>query len=128
MRYQGSLLQMLLVTLLLVTLLSAGCGSAAHTDPFKTTATFTPPAITSLTPNTSPVNSVPFYMTVTGTNFGTDAVVFWHGVPQFTRYQSSTQLLVNVTDTDLSYFGLAPIYVRTQGLNSNTVEFNVTIQ
>lgn len=122
MRYVSSLLPTLLVTLFL-----AGCGSAAHTDPFKSTA-FTPPAITGLTPNASPVNSVPFFMTVTGSNFGSDAVVFWHGVPQFTRFVSATQLLVSVTDTDLSYFGLAPIYVRTQGLNSNTVDFNVTIQ
>jgi IPT/TIG domain len=123
MRHISSLLPTLLATLVL-----AGCGSAAHTDPFKSSAAFTPPAITALTPNASPVNSVPFFMTVTGTNFGSDAVVFWHGVPQFTRVVSPTQLLVNVTDTDLSYFGLAPIYVRTQGLNSNTVDFDVTIQ
>jgi hypothetical protein len=120
-------LSLLLATLLL-TLTFANCGSAAGNDPFKTTAAFTPPSITTLSPNAVPVNSVAFTLGVTGANFGTDAIVFWHGTPRFTRFVSSTELLVNVTETDLSYFGQVPIYVRTQGQNSNTVEFSVTIQ
>jgi hypothetical protein len=118
----------LLSTLLAITLFSFGCGSAAGTDPFKRVTNFAPPAITSLTPNSVPVNSVSFTMVVNGSNFGTDAVVFWRGTPRFTRAASSTQLQVAVTETDLMFAGVAPIYVRTGGLNSNTVDFDVAVQ
>jgi hypothetical protein len=75
-----------------------------------------------------PVNSVPFTMTVNGSNFGTDSLVFWQGTPQSTFFVTSSQLLVKVTDTDLDFMGLVPIYVLTGGQNSNTVDFDVTAQ
>jgi hypothetical protein len=81
-----------------------------------------------LSPGTVPVNSVPFTMTVNGTNFGTDAVVFWNDVPQSTRFVNPKQLLVAVTETDLMQFGLAHVYVRTGGGNSNTLDFDVSAQ
>lgn len=118
---------LLLATVIAISVFSVGCGNAAHTDPFKTTTNFAPPAIASLTPSTVPVNSVSFTMVVTGTNFGTDSVVFWHGTPRFTRVVNSTTLQVAVTQTDLDYAGMVPIYVRTAGLNSNTVEFDVAV-
>lgn len=81
-----------------------------------------------LTPGSVPVNSVPFIMTINGSNFTTDAVVFWQGTPQSTTFITSNQLIVKVTDTDLLFTGLVPIYVRTGGQNSNTVDFDVTAQ
>jgi hypothetical protein len=116
--------------LLLVSLLAIGCGNPASSgshDPLVMT-TFSPPSIMTLTPGSVPVNSVPFAMTINGSNFGTDAVVFWQGTPQSTIFITSNQLMVNVTDTDLLFTGLVPIYVRTGGLNSNTVDFDVTAQ
>ena len=118
---------LLLATLVATTLISAGCGNAAGTDPFKTTGNFEPPAITALTPPSVPVNSVPFTMGITGSNFGPASQVFWNGNPRFTRVVNSTTLQVSVTQTDLDYAGLVPIYVRTAGLNSNTVQFDVSI-
>jgi hypothetical protein len=116
--------------LLLVTLLTIGCGTAASSgnhDPLVMTA-FSPPSIMTLTPESVPVNSVPFMMTINGGNFTTDAVVFWQGTPQSTTFITSNQLVVKVTDTDLMFTGLVPIYVRTGGQNSNTVDFDVTAQ
>lgn len=81
-----------------------------------------------LTPGSVPVNSVPFVMTINGSNFTTDAVVFWQGTPQSTMFITSNQLMVKVTNTDLMFTGLVPIYVRTGGQNSNTVDFDVTAQ
>ena len=75
-----------------------------------------------------PVNSVPFNMTINGSNFSNDAVVFWQGTPQLTFFVTSNQLMVTVTNTDLQFMGLVPIYVHTLGQNSNTVDFNVTPQ
>jgi hypothetical protein len=81
-----------------------------------------------LTPDSVPVDSVTFYMTVNGTNFGTDAIVFWNGTPLSTRFVTSQQLMAAVTNTDLMFAGLVHIYVRTGGLNSNTVDFDVSVQ
>jgi hypothetical protein len=75
-----------------------------------------------------PVYTVPFTMTINGSNFGTDAVAFWQGTPQFTIFVSSKQLLVAVTQTDLMFAGQVPMFVRTGGKNTNTVDFNVAVQ
>jgi IPT/TIG domain len=116
--------------LLLVSLLTIGCGtpgSSGNHDPLVMT-TLSPPSITTLTPNSVPVNSVPFTMTINGSNFGADAVVFWQGAAQSTFFVTSNQLMVKVTDIDLMFTGLVRIYVRTGGQNSNTVDFDVTAQ
>jgi hypothetical protein len=81
-----------------------------------------------LTPGSVPVDSVPFIMTVNGSNFNTDAIAFWQGVPQSTVFVTSNQLMVRVTDVDLMFTGFVPIYVRTAGQTSNTVDFSVTPQ
>lgn len=117
------------VPLLLASLVMIGCGSASNkTDPPQMVTVFAPPAITELSPTSVPVNSVPFVLTVNGTNFGTDAVVFWNGVAQHTVFITSSQLMVSLTETDLDFTGLVPVYVRTLGQNSNTVDFDVTAQ
>jgi len=116
--------------LLLVCLLMIGCGSGSmsKTDPPRLVSVFAPPAITELSPTSVPVNSVPFTLTVSGSNFGTDATVFWSGAAQRTIFVTSNQLMVLLTATDLQFTGLVPVYVRTAGQNSNTVDFNVTAQ
>lgn len=117
------------IGLLLASLLTIGCGTGAgNHNPHSIVSIFAPPSITTLTPNSVPVNSVPFRMTINGSNFGTDAVVFWNGTPQFTIFVTSKQLMAAVTDTDLLFAGLIPIFVRTGGQNSNTVTFDVAVQ
>jgi hypothetical protein len=115
--------------ILLVSLLTIGCGTpGSHNgDPLRAFI-LSPPSITTLTPGSVPVNSVPFIMTINGSNFTTDAVVFWQGTPQSTFFVTSNQLMVKVTDADLTIMGLVPIYARTGGQNSNTVDFDVTAQ
>jgi hypothetical protein len=112
------------IAFLLASLLTLGCGmGSGNHDPRSVVAVFSAPSITTLTPN-----SVPFTMTINGSNFGTDAVVFWNNTPQFTMFVTSKQLMANVTENDLMFWGLVPVYVRTGGMNSNTVDFNVAAQ
>jgi hypothetical protein len=110
-----------------VVLLAVSCG-----NPSRTRATFNssllPPSLMALSPSAAPANTTPFIMTVNGANFGTDAVVFWNGTPQSTRFVGPSQLLVSVTDEDLMQFGMAQVFVRTGGLNTNTLDFDVTAQ
>jgi hypothetical protein len=111
-------------SLLLVVVLTLGCGTRDPKTMFGTS--FNPPALTALAPNSVPVNSVPFVMTVNGKNFGTDAILFWNNIPHFTRFVSADELQVSITSDDLSQFGLAHVYIQTGGRTSNTVDFDVT--
>jgi len=114
---------------LLASLIMIGCGASTQSsDPRPVNVISSPPSIAELSPTNTPVNSVPFMMTVNGNNFSTAAIVFWNGVAQRTVFITSNQLMVSLTATDLQYTGLVPVYVLSGGLNSNTVDFNVTPQ
>ena len=115
-------------SLLLVLAFTLGCGTMGRDPKVTFTTNFSPPALTTLTPNTVPVNSSPFTMIVNGNNFGADAIVFWNGAPQRTIFVSATQLQVLVTVEDLTTFGFVQVFVQTAGLTSNTVDFNVSAQ
>jgi len=117
------------ISLVFVSLFAIGCGAGrGFHGPGSIVQSFSFPSIAALSPTSVPVNSVPFTLTINGENFGTDAVVFWNGAPLFTTFVSSKQLLANLTDTNLMFAGLVPVYVRTSGMNSNTVQFNVSVQ
>jgi IPT/TIG domain len=126
---KNTLIRMRFTSVILASLLAFGCGTGSGNDPhgLKTT-NFSPPSITELVPNSVPVNSVPFAFTVDGTNFLTDALVVWNGTPLSTAFVSSNQLVAVLGATNLMNVGLIRVYVRTGGLNSNTVDFDVTAQ
>jgi IPT/TIG domain len=116
-------------SVILASLLAFGCGTGSGNDPHGLkTSTFSPPSITELVPNSVPVNSVPFALTVNGANFLTDAIVVWNGAPLSTTFVTSNQLVAVLEATNLMNTGLIRVYVRTGGLNSNTVDFDVTAQ
>lgn len=122
---------MRVLSALLLALFTVGCGAgrgSTNVNSHPVLASTAVPFVSALTPNTAAVNTVPFTMTVNGTNFGTDALVFWNDVPQHTTFVSKNQLVVAVTDLDLSFAGLARVVVQSAGLKSNTVTFNVNPQ
>jgi hypothetical protein len=81
-----------------------------------------------LEPQSAPVGSVAFSMTIAGNNFGPDAIAFWNGMPMHTTPVNSKQLIADITVEDLQIAGFVPVFVRTLGRNSNTVNFDVLIQ
>lgn len=117
------------LSILLASLSLVGCGAPiSNPEPRPVSVISISPSITSLFPTSTPVNSVPFTMTVNGSNFDTAAVVFWNGEAQQTTFVTPNQLMVFLTDMELQFAGMVPVYVRSSGLNSNTVEFNVLPQ
>ncbi len=114
---------------LLGMLVATGCGTG-HVNPAHRVVGngIFPPAITMLSPSTTPVGSPSFYMSVVGNNFGPDTVLYWNGTPTNTILVNSKELMAQITDTDLQIVGLVPVFVRTGGLNSNTIDFEVSIQ
>ena len=112
-------------------LVMIGCGSPVNNkggDPRPVSVFVLPPSIAQLSPATTPVNSVPFLLTVNGTDFGTAAIVFWNGSPLHTVFMTPNQLVATIAPQNLLFTGLVQVYVLSGGLTSNTVDFNVTAQ
>jgi hypothetical protein len=120
---------MRLLLVLLAVSAMIGCGTGTVTPPHRVvgSAIFSP-SLSMLSPNTVPVNSPPFTITVVGTNFGADAVVYWNNTPLTTTPINSQQVMAQLTAQNLQAAGLIPVFVRTGGQNSNTVDFQVAIQ
>lgn len=118
---------MRVVGMLLLACVMTGCGYGSHNyNPGMTGGGgAAAPTMTALSPSSAKVGSAGFTMTVNGSNFGTDAVVYWNMTVLATTYISGNQVMANVPSTDLMTSGMIPVYVRTGGQNSNTMNFSV---
>jgi len=82
-------------------------------------------AITQLMPTSATSGGPAFMLTVNGSNFGTDAIVYWSSTVRNTTYISGNQLMAAIAASDIAMKATIPVYVRTNGQNSNTVNFMV---
>jgi len=83
------------------------------------------PNITSLNPNVANAGGEAFTLTVVGTGFGTDAVVVFNGAAQSSAYVTGSQVTAQISATEIMNAGMMPVYVRSGGKNSNTIDFTV---
>ncbi len=83
------------------------------------------PTIAQLVPDSANAGSGAFTMTINGSGFGTDAVVFFNGNTLSTTYVTTNQLMVAVPAAAVANKAMIPVYVRTSAMNSNTVDFTV---
>jgi trimeric autotransporter adhesin len=114
------------IFLCLLALALVGCGYGSRNySPGMTGSGGGAPAISSLTPNTATAGSMAFAMTINGSRFGTDAVVYWDAQPIGTMYVSSNQVVANITAADVATANTVPVYVRTGGMNSNSMNFTI---
>ena len=110
---------------LLGSLLTANCGGYGSKSNNMMTNPGVGPAITQLMPNTAMSGGPAFMLTVNGSNFGTDAIVYWSSTVRNTTYISGNQLMAAISASDIAMKATIPVYVRTNGQNSNTVNFMV---
>lgn len=105
---------------LLLALSIAGCGygsGAMNGAPA--------PAVMQLMPTSVMHGSPTFSMTVNGTNFAADAVVYFNGNVLPTAYGSTTQVTAQVPSADVAASAMVNVYVRSNGQNSNMVIFTI---
>jgi hypothetical protein len=99
-------------TLSLLTLIALGtaCGYSSKPAP---PAPGTAPTIAQLTPDSANAGGVAFTLTVTGTNFGSKAVVNWNGAAQTTNttVMSGTELTVAVPASAIMAAGTVQVTV-----------------
>jgi len=124
----NNLTRLCALIVLLIASATIGCGNGTGQFPLVSASVINPPTINELSPTSAPVGSPSFTMEVIGSNFTTDAVVFWKETPLHTAFINSKELLVQVTDTDMQMAGPIAVFVRASAQNSNSVNFNVLIQ
>jgi hypothetical protein len=112
---------MKLLCVVLLSLVTFGCGSYKAMNP----AAGTIPHILQLVPNSATAGGAGFVLTVNGTNFGNNAVVYWDSVAHNAGYVTNNQVTVQISPSEVADPGTVLIYVRTNGQNSNTVMFMV---
>jgi hypothetical protein len=108
--------------LVILTLFIAGCGGYGTNNMGGGGGA---PSITSLNPNMKNANDPAFSLTVNGSGFGTDSVVYWNGTALPTSYGTGVMVTAQVAAVDIMNAGMFPVYVRSGGKNSNMINFTV---
>ena len=103
---------------LLLALGLAGCGYGSAMNGAM-------PSVSQVAPNPVTHGGAAFTLTVTGMNFGGDAVVYFNGNPLSTAYSSTVQVTAQVPMADIAVTAMVPVYVRSGGQNSNSVTFTI---
>jgi len=90
--------------------------------------TVTAPVLSGLNPTSAVSGSAAFSITLTGSNFAPNALVYWNlSIPLTTTFFSTTQLSANVPASLIASPGVALIQVRNaDGGQSNPLTFTVT--
>lgn len=94
-----------------------GGGGALHID------ALVPPSATHGDPN--------FTLTVNGTGFTANSVVYWNATIRTTHFAMANQITADIPASDIATAGMATVYVRTTGgmygggANSNSVTFTI---
>lgn len=106
--------------LLTLVLLTASCGYGSHYMGGNST-----PGVTSLSPAMANAGDPAFTMTVNGSGFGTDSVVYWNGAALPSVYGTTMAITATVSAANVMSAGTFAVYVRSGGKNSNMMNFTV---
>lgn len=109
------LLQLLSLVLSNLTLLAVPCVAASNA-----------PTVSSLSPAAAPVASGAFTLTILGSNFTPKSVVRWNRSTRPIKYDSPSQLEVQISSLDVQFLGDNMITVTTPGAGTSIpVAFSV---
>jgi hypothetical protein len=105
---------MKILFVLLLVILCAGCGG--YSSPMV--AAPQPgvvPVATELSPDNASAGAAGFVLTVSGSGFGTKAVVNWNGSQQPTTFVTANQLMAAIPATAIASSGSVPVTVTNPG-------------
>ncbi|SPF34729.1 hypothetical protein SBA1_1320012 [Candidatus Sulfotelmatobacter kueseliae] len=107
--------------LLAITLMGAACGYS-HNYMNGTGM----PTVTQLSPSSTVAGGAAFTLTVQGSGFGTDSLVYWGTTTRATTYDSASEVTADITAADIMNAGSVQVYVHSGGANSNAMTFTIT--
>jgi trimeric autotransporter adhesin len=118
---------MKLALVLLITLLALGCGN--YKAPAGAMGTTALANISALVPISATHGGSGFTLTVNGTSFAANSIVYFGGTAEATTFVTANQLMATIPASAISSTGSKPVYVNSAGniygVNSNTVNFMV---
>jgi len=116
------------LSVLLLVMFSLGCGGYGSGSGMKPAT----PNIATLAPDNVIAGSGSFTLTVNGTAFANNSVVYWNGGLVTTAFVSAGQLTASIPGADIAAAGTVSVYVHTPGtgvyatgVNSNSVMFTI---
>jgi hypothetical protein len=83
------------------------------------------PNIMRLAPTTVAAGTQGFKLTVDGSAFASNAVVYWAGMAQPTMFVSANQLVATIPASQIAFPATIQVYVRSGNRNSNAMNFMV---
>ena len=119
-RVRGWLLA--IAAVLLSAHLITACGYKSN---YMGTAMAGGPMLEALMPDTANAGSEQFTLTINGSGFGTDAVVFFSSNMVATMFVTGNQLMAAIPAADIAMKGTISVYVRSNGQNSNMMNFTI---
>ena len=106
---------------MLLTIVSLGCGYSSMNNGMTNGSV----QVMQVMPSSVAAGSMAFMMTVNGSGFAMGSVVYWNGMTLSTQVVSMNQVVATVPASLVSMSGMAQVYVRSNGSNSNVM--NVTV-
>ena len=125
------------IVLILLTLSTLGCGGygSGSGSGSGSMAAGAPHIVTPLVPNTATAGSAAFTLTVNGSGFVSQSVVYWNSTAHTTTFVTSSQITAAISAADVANAGAVPVFVKNPGgtgiynnqpaQNSNMVNFTV---
>ena len=110
---------------LLLTLVTLGCGGYGSMHNYNSMMTGTAVQISQIVPISKPAGAAGFMMTVNGSGFSGNAVVYWNATALSTTFISANQLVAGVPASDLAVPATVQVHVNSNGMASNMMSFMV---
>jgi len=118
---------MKLISVLLLTVVALGCGYGSMHN-YNNTMTGTAVQMSQIVPTNTTAGSAGFMLTVNGSGFASNSVVYWNSMALSTTFISGNQLVAGVPASGLALPATVQVYVNSSGMASNMMTFTVKAQ
>jgi hypothetical protein len=78
-----------------------------------------------LFPNVTNSGTAGFMLTVNGSGFSSNSVVYWNSMALDTKFVSGNQLIASVPASEVAMPAMVQVYVNSNGMASNMMQFTV---
>jgi hypothetical protein len=114
---------MKLVFVLLLTLVALGCGYGSMRNYNMMTGAAV--KMSEIVPTTATAGASGFMLTVDGSGFSSNAIVYWNSMALGTTFVSGNQLVAAVPASQVAMPATVQVYVNSNGMASNMMKFMV---
>lgn len=118
---------MKLVFVLLLTAVALGCGYGSKNN-YNNMMTGTAVQMSQIVPTSTTAGTDGFMLTVNGSGFASNSVVYWNSMALGTTFVSGNQLVAGVPASEVAMPVTVQVYVNSNGMASNRMNFTVKMQ